>query len=379
MSAKKQKKKEGQKPNVILIMADQLRADALGCMGNDIVKTPHIDRLAAVGVTFDRAFTNCPVCMASRAAILTGRYPRTIRNKSMDVQHPDEVFMSETFKRGGYRTGMFGKLHITPELYTLRDLHEEHELGDAEPFLKAAGLDSPGMLAAAQDRYKKNYGFDVDFPVADNNWGHYFDWLEKVSPDLLPVHVSENWGNARNGTGFGQPPSVRYYQEQTYDLFDSKMPAQFHPSSYIVEKAIEFVKGSKGSPFFAHVSFVDPHHPFNAPQPYSKMYKPEDMPVPPKYDRKACYPEGLPEGVRIGIDKRYNYPDETFQYALANYYGMISNIDWNVGRLLDELEAQGILDNTLIVFTADHGEHVGDHRQLYKCSTDAGTPDLCLG
>lgn len=118
------------RPNVILIMADQLRADALGCMGNPIVRTPQIDRIAGEGVTFRQAFTNCPVCMASRAAIHTGRYPRSLRIRSMGILLPDEITLAETFKRNGYRTGLFGKLHFTPMGYTLDRLNCEYELDD---------------------------------------------------------------------------------------------------------------------------------------------------------------------------------------------------------------------------------------------------------
>ena len=356
-------------PNVILIMADQLRADALSCMGNDIVSTRNLDRLAADGVVFDRAFTNCPVCMASRGAIHTGRYPRTIRMPSMGILPPEETTVAETLRRAGYRTGVFGKLHFTPMGYTLRALGTEYELDDVTPFLEPAGVLSAATRAAVCDPFKKDYGFDVSFTTADSTWGHYLDWLAEVSPEHVMHHVAENWGRARGGVSYGSsPPARRMFHPLVADFFDSHMPAELHPSYFIVEKTIEFIRDDRSRPFFAHCSFVDPHHPFNAPTPYNSMYRPDDMPTPPELDRDRCYPPGLPEGVRKAIEKRATYPDELFRWALANYYGMVSHIDWCVGRLLGEIDALGLREDTIIIFTSDHGEYVGDHRLMYKGS-----------
>ena len=274
-----------EKPNVVLIMADQLRADALSCMGNEIVRTPNLDRLAAGGVVFDRAFTNCPVCMASRGAIHTGRYPRSIRMPSMGILPPEEVTIAETLKRAGYRTGMFGKLHFLPEGYTLHELGCEYELLDVTPFLEPAGILSAATRAAASDPCKRDYGFDAGFPIADNNWGHYLDWLSERSPEHVKHHVAENWGKPRGGVRYGSsPPAKRVFHPQVTDFFDSHVPAELHPSYFVVEKAIDFARENRERPFFAHVSFVDPHHPFNAPVPYNRMHPPGEMPVPPGLD-----------------------------------------------------------------------------------------------
>lgn len=357
------------KPNLILVMTDQQRADALSCAGNGIVRTPNIDRLAASGVLFERAFCNSPVCMASRGCIHTGRYPRSIRIPGMGILPPDEITLAETLKRAGYRTGMFGKLHFLPEGYTRNNLKCDYEMMDVRPFLGPAGVLSEATKAAAADPFKKNYGFDEGFPVADNNWGHYLDWLAETSPEHVPHHVSENWGSGRDGVGYGDgPPAKRLFHPRVSDFFDSNIPAELHPSYFIAEKAIEFVRANRDRPFFAHVSFVDPHHPFNAPMDFKDMYSPADMPPPAEFDRAKCFPPGLPEGVAAAIAKRAGYSPEMFQWALANYYGMISHIDWCLGRLLDELDALGLADNTIIVFISDHGEFAGDHGLLYKGS-----------
>jgi len=135
---------QARRPNVILLMTDQHRADALGCMGNPIIKTPHIDRLAAAGLVFENMFVQTPVCMASRASIFTGRYPRAMRVPSMGLVPPTEVTLAESLKRAGYVTGLFGKLHFTPMGYTLRALQTDHEVDDAGPFLAPAGIPRAG-------------------------------------------------------------------------------------------------------------------------------------------------------------------------------------------------------------------------------------------
>jgi arylsulfatase A-like enzyme len=357
------------KPNVILLMTDQQRADALGCMGNRIIRTPNLDRLAAGGVLFEQAYVQCPVCMASRGAIHTGRYPRSLRMKSMDILSPEETTLAETLQRAGYVTGLFGKLHFTPEGYTRDQLASGYAIDDVRPFLEPAGVLSAATKAASEDPCKQNYGFQTSVGINDNNWDRYLDWLRQRAPECVKHFVAENWGRPQEGVSYGaSPPATRRFHPLVTDFFDSHVPAEVHPSAFIVEKALEFAKANRGRPFFAHVSFVDPHHPFNAPPPASSMYRPEEMPPPAKFDREKCFPPGLPEGVRKVIERRATYPPELFQWALANYYGMISNIDACVGRLLDGFDELGLTNDTLIVFISDHGEYVGDHGLLYKGS-----------
>lgn len=356
-------------PNVLLLMADQLRADALGFAGNPIVRTPNLDRLAARGVVFENIFVQTPVCMASRASIFTGRYPRSIRVPSMGVLPPTETTLGEELRRAGYATGLFGKLHFTPMGFTTRTLGHDYETNDATPFLEAAGILSAATRAAVEDPLKRHYGFDVSKGAGDHTWGHYLDWLRQTAPEHVPHFVSENWGLGRDGVTYGDtPPATRLFRPTVTDFFDSHVPAEVHPSAWMVQETLSFARANQSRPWFAHTSFVDPHHPFNAPVPYNRLYSPHEMPVPDEFDREACFPPGLPEAVVAQIQKTAGCGPEFWQWARANYYGMVSHIDWCVGQLLDGLEALGELDDTLIVFTADHGEYVGDHRLLYKGS-----------
>jgi arylsulfatase A-like enzyme len=357
------------RPNLILIMTDQHRADALGCMGNGIIKTPNLDRVAERGTIFDNAFVQSPVCMASRAAIHTGRYPRAIRVPSMGLLPPTEITMAESLKRAGYNTGMFGKLHFTPQQFTLSKRGIDRPVFDAVFFLEEAGILSAATQAAVDDPAKKNYGFDVCVGVEDFLWGNYLAWLSGLSPGHLKYFLAENMGcSAIAGQYNVKPTTTPVFSSYMRGLYDSRIPAELHPSRFIVEKTVEFIKSNRDVPFFAHCSFVDPHQPYNAPTPYNRMYPPDEMPVPSELNLQDCYPPGLPSGVQTQIDEYIRFPTKLWQWALANYYGMISNIDDSLGRLFGELKDMDLLENTIVVFVADHGEYVGDHRLLRKGS-----------
>ena len=353
-----------QPPNVILIMTDQHRADALGCAGDPIIQTPNIDALAQGGVHFTNAYVQCPVCMASRAAIHTGRYPRSLRMPSMGILPPEETTIAETLRRNGYATGMFGKLHFTPMGFTRLNLNSEVPL-DVDRFLGPTGIDSPWSRRAAQDPMKKSYGFDETIGVEDSLWGHWLDWLEKESPEHAKYAQTENWRASRSELKYGEN-ARRMFHPDVSDFFDSRMPAELSASRFIVDRSIDYIRRNAHRPFFVHCSFVDPHHPFNAPEPFSRMYDPADMPLPPAADL-STFPGPLRGVASDKIEQMQNFPDELLQWAQANYYGMISNIDDCIGRLISTLDELGLRENTLILFTADHGDHVGGrHRMIYK-------------
>lgn len=168
------------RPHVVLIMCDQLRADALGFMGNAVVQTPNLDRLAARGMIFDQMHVQSSVCIPSRAAILTGRYPRALRmSGGSSLLDPREVTLPECFQRAGYRTGLFGKLHLTPQQYTFKDLKTSHAICDAQPFLEAACI--PKLV---DDPMKRNFGFQTVVSHEDTLNGDYVQWLSKRDSEL---------------------------------------------------------------------------------------------------------------------------------------------------------------------------------------------------
>jgi arylsulfatase A-like enzyme len=245
------------KPHIVLIICDQLRADAVGFMGNLHVRTPNLDRLARGGVVFENMFVQTPVCMGSRACLLTGRYLRSVRmGGGAPLLDPREVTIAETLQRRGYATGMFGKLHLTSQQYTYQTLGSDRPLCDPAPFLEAAGL--PPM---PEDPFKRNYGFQQVAGHEDQLWGDYRQWLAERDPALagmLPHPGMTPWEGFR--------PEWDYPNCPLADTGTTILPADLHPSAFIAVSAADFFRANHSEkPCFLHVSFVDPHHPFEPP------------------------------------------------------------------------------------------------------------------
>jgi arylsulfatase len=300
-------------PNVLFIMTDQHRKAALGCYGDPVIKTPHIDKLAEEGVLCEQCWTQHPVCMPSRAAIFTGRYPMANGVRSNGVELPkDEITMAHSFAKAGYRTGGAGKFHF-----------ENHF--DQPPFTH----DLPRM----ENHPEPYYGFQEFHIGQDGRRGEQAYWIKTEHPQ---------WA--------GKP--------------DHEIPLELHNSTWATDHTLRFIRDShqQGKPFFSFCSFVDPHHGYNPPSPYREMYREEDMPAPIRR-------EGELEGKPLPVQKRAagrKKLNENVAKARTQYYGEVTLIDDSIGRILDLLEELGIRDNTIIAFTADHGDLLGDHWDWYK-------------
>ena len=294
-----------ERPNVLLVMTDQHRWDALGCYGNPAIRTPHIDSLAATGTRFTECWAQHPVCMPSRASIFTGRYPHVHGVRSNGVPLPrDEVTLAQVFAENGYRTGGAGKFHFIPH-YPYR---------------------SP--LPTMETHPGPYYGFQEFHLGEDGRSGEHWQWIKQHHPEYD-----------------GKP--------------DHEIPPEIHNSSWTASHTIEFIRGSasRRQPFFAFCSFVDPHHSYNPPAPYNTMYKEADMPAPflkeGEHDGKPDFIQQRLAGERANMRR--------VAYNRAQYYGEVSLIDDSVGRVLKALDESGLRDNTLIVFMTDHGDLLGDH------------------
>jgi arylsulfatase A-like enzyme len=326
-------------------MCDQLRADSVGFMGNTIVRTPSLDRLAAAGIVFENLFAQSSVCMASRAAQLTGRYPRTARmGNGSALLDPRETTLAEVLQRAGYRTGLFGKLHLTPQLYTRDVLESAKPITDARPFLADAGL--PPM---PDDSAKRNYGFQHATGFEDILWGEYIEWVRARYAELarlLPPH------------GGRWPGWKTEFESGLRDVGATIVPPGLHPSSFIAESAVDFfAKHHRDAPCFMHVSFVDPHHPWDPPEAVARHYPPAEMPLPKYGDPgNVVWPPTL---ARRAEDFSKVTPHAA-RTAIAYYYAMIETIDMAVGKVVEAIERAGALEDTLFVFSSDHGELLGD-------------------
>lgn len=329
------------RPNILWIMSDQHRADCLGYMGHPAAQTPNLDRLAAQGVVFENAFCQSPACMASRGSLFTGRYPATIRVRGMGILPPQETTTPELFQRQGYSTGAFGKVHLTPELYTRQVLKLASPTLDLRPYAEDACL---GPLP--DDPAKFQYGFQTHVGHDDALHGNFREWLAGVRPDLLDRKPER-------------------YADGPGDLWISPYPAEFHPTTFIAKQTESFIR-SQTAPWFAFCSFVAPHHPFEAPAETIARFKTADIPLP---ELKGGVADALiPPAARKALVETMGWSDDIWRRVVIHYLAAIALIDDGVGRLLRALEETGQLDNTIIVFNADHGEFLGNHGLLRKPS-----------
>ncbi|MAS37423.1 MAG: hypothetical protein CL610_25715 [Anaerolineaceae bacterium] len=326
-------------PNILMIFCDELRADALGCAGNPIVRTPNIDRLAQDGAMLTQCMITQPTCTPSRASILTGCYPSAVRSRMVGCITPDDPrFLPRVLAQNGYQTTSIGKLHLVPQ------------------------RDEPAALQQALASGSDYYGFqEVDLVDGhgDGCFGPQYDaWLNAQIPD---------WKQRRDQRQRLQPG---------LDCFSWELPPEVHSSNYIGARTVEWLQQHTGEqPFFLHVSFPDPHYPFVVPEPYASMYNPADMPppLPPVTEshdlpplHHSVYRNEQSEHVRdhvIGTPPRdyYDVTTADWQQVKSLYYGMTTLVDDNIGKILDTLESTGLAENTIVVFLSDHGDYLGDH------------------
>lgn len=319
------------RPNVVVMLSDQLRANCVGCYGNPIIQTPHIDTLAAQGTRFSQAFCQHPQCVPSRASLLSGRYPHTngaISNHTVIGDH--ETTMGEYFRAQGYRSIAVGKLHI------------------GENKKQAAFTDT--MLCEGQQS-------------------------DAIDPECL----HEDYKNWLKKNGYWQDAQKAYAIHDTEEYWHNfqanvnPMPTEAYIDSWVGNQSVEYIQNqSHSDPFFMFIGFPNPHVPFDAPEPYASMYDPADLPIPPTFEMDLSNkpPHHLAykqKGRRIN----YDHLDETrLRQAIAYYYGSISLVDDQVGKVIQALHESNFLDNTIVVFLSDHGELLGHYSMLIK-SVDA--------
>lgn len=332
------------RPNILLIMADQLRRDALGCYGNTQIHTPNIDSIALNGSTFDNHFIQNPVCSPSRCTILTGRYPRNHGTRDNGIPLRDEeVTVAQVLQQSGYRTAAIGKMHFTTQFRP--KVNEE------------------------DDWPADRYGFEVVHTTSDTKTGEYLDWLKTASPADYDIVKMQGERKAREDRAsaadkdLSGPPQV----------YPSAVQPRFHQSAWIADRTIDLIReATPEKPFFALCSFVDPHHPFDPPEPYASMYDPDRLAPPLAREGELTDkpPHFLLHRTGHGFsNEKYDYRSlapHAWGQVKAAYYGMISLIDDNIGRILAALREKGIENDTLILFTTDHGEMLGDHGLLFK-------------
>lgn len=371
------------RPNFLFFITDQHRADYLGCYGHPLLKTPNIDAIAARGTRFTRFYVATPVCMPNRATLMTGRMPSVhgVRSNGAPLSLQSNTFV-DALRAAGYATALVGKSHLQnfsdiPAVLKRAPARAGDQVLDAEfaearkPATSEGPYDQehPKRWQAGRDFAMQLpfYGFEhVDLCTAhgDQVGGHYYVWLKSRREDADALRERKN----QLPHDYVCPQAVR-----------TPIPEELYPTSYIAEKSCEWIDryaaGDRRRPFFLMASFPDPHHPFTPPGRYWSMYRPQDMALPPSFDhgnralaRPVAWALAQREsGQAITTEQAaFAVNEREAREAMALSCGMIAMIDAAVGAILGRLAARGLADDTVVIFTTDHGDFLGDHRLLLK-------------
>ena len=321
-------------PNILFIMADQLRADALGCYGNGFCQTPNLDRLAAEGVRFENAFTPNPICVPARASITTGNYSH--RATGVKDNHglitDDQPRLAAHFADAGYATYACGKLHYVPYAPpgVPRLLHGFQHCDLTESGRLVGQFDPEGRLRGLED---------------------YHDYL-----------VDVGWAGYSRAHGIGNN-DVR--------PAPSPLPPEHHVDHWVADRTIDrlnaHVAEHPAQPFLIFCSFPKPHSPYDPPGEYARMYDPRE--VPPPVGDASMLGTRNPHSDRERYTRAFNSLSPAARRVIkCHYYGLISHQDAQIGRVLAALDASGLAEETIVVYTADHGDLMGDFGSYFKCS-----------
>ncbi len=353
-------------PNILLITTDQQHFSAMGAL-NPKIRTPNLDRLCAEGTRFDRAYCPSPVCTPSRASIITGLYPSHHGAWTIGVKLPESVpTVGAELSCAGYSTGLVGKAHFQP--LAGESLEKQPILRDIDFWRDFTG---------------PYYGFD-HIELARNHADeshvgqHYAAWMEdKGLSDWRDYFQPLPGETARHA------PKCRanapYWARETRNWV---LPEEMHYTTWIGERSLAFLKAAKETdqPFFLWTSFPDPHPPYTVPEPWASMYDPQEMEPgklqPGEHEKNAPHfamtQKETPDFAAWHDPHEAHgcashvYDEESLKKDMAVYYGMMSFLDAQVGRILNHLDQAGLAEDTLIVFTSDHGHFLGQHGLVAK-------------
>ncbi|PZG13291.1 sulfatase family protein [Nonomuraea aridisoli] len=340
------------RPNILLITSDQQHWTTLGVV-NPEISTPNLDRLAAEGTRFTRAYCPNPTCTPTRASMITGQFPSQHGAWSLGTSLPESApTVGDRLQGLGYRTALVGKAHFQPLAST-----ERYPSLEAYPLLQD--------LAFWKRFHGPFYGFQhVELARNHTNEAHvgqhYALWMEERGFTGWREHFLPPTGTMDPAAEFTWP-----------------IPEEFHYDAWIAERSNRLLDeyAAAGEPFFLWASFFDPHPPYLAPEPWDTMYDPDRLTIPEavpgEHDRNPPHfrmtqledPDfGPPESGQLthGFHS-HRRSDADRRKLVATYYGMVSLLDKYVGRILDRLEALGLADDTIVVFTTDHGHFFGQH------------------
>ena len=329
--------------NILFIMVDQLRFDYLGCTGHPTIRTPNIDALAAQGVRFNRAYVQSPLCGPSRASTYTGRYCHSHgATWNGTPLRAGEMTMGDHLRDVGMDTILCGKTHAAPDMKGMKRL----------------GIDPASKIGSriAQNGFDVWERMDGEFPHGlPNRESTYQDYLRaKGYNSDNPWHDFANSGEDADGNVLSG-----------WQLQHSRQPARIakedSETAWLTTRAMDFLDQAGDEPWCLHVSYIKPHWPYVAPAPYHDMYGPDDIQPVVRSNSERENPHPVLSAFQTKRVGQAFSRDEVRQTVIPAYMGLITEIDDQIGRLMAHLEALGQRDDTLIVFTSDHGDYLGDH------------------
>ncbi|NML17375.1 alkaline phosphatase family protein [Azohydromonas caseinilytica] len=329
--------------NVLFIMADQLRWDYLSCYGHPTLKTPHIDALARRGVRFANAFVQGPVCGASRMSTYTGRYVSTHGSAWNFVPlSVGQKTLGDHVRPHGVRCAVVGKTHVEPDVEGARRLGIDTTQGAGllameggfEPYERDDGI-LPAGFKVEGNRYC-DYLRAHGYP-GDNPW---HDWANSGEDDK--GHVLSGW-------------------EMRWADRPARVAEEHSETPYMTRRAMQFIEEQGDRPWVLHLSYIKPHWPYVAPAPYHAMYSPADVVPARRSQAERDDPHPVVRGYMDTDPSRSFSQPEVRERVIPTYMGLIKQLDDQLGLLFEFLRAKGIDQETLIVFTSDHGDYLGDH------------------
>ena len=316
-----QSEQKQNQPNILIIHSDQHRIDCIGAYENMDIQTPNIDMLAKEGVLYQNSYASLPVCTPSRYSLLSGMYVNQHKGwTNHSTLNPDIETFPDILKNEGYKTKAIGKMHFTPTYL---------DVGFEEMIL--AEQDGPG-------RWDDDYHRDL----MKNNLADIID-LEDQRREYRKNAPELYW--------------------KSYGTASTNLPEKFYSTNWIANHTVETIKNWGKSGNMLMVGFIKPHHPFDPPKKWAEMYDPDKLELLPGWIEKSINHDSKEHS---GYFKNAELNENALRKSMAFYYASITQIDFEIGRMIKALKDKGLYDNTLIIYTSDHGEHLGYHHQILK-------------
>ncbi|MFP4054351.1 MAG: sulfatase [Phycisphaerae bacterium] len=324
---------DDRRPNLLFLYTDEQRFDTLACYGNEKIPMPNLNRFAESATVFEKTYVTQPVCTPSRGTLLTGLYPHTHTCVQNNIPLPRKIPCLPEMLPEGYVCAHHGKWHLGDEIYAQHGFPE---------------------WVGTEDTYHRFYSEEHD-EYADRSSYHH--WLKSKGVEPWPINSSHADADvARN----------RFFRNQIHQF-----PEEHCRPTYLAETACHFLRGHMDTPFALYVNFLEPHMPFHSCRDDQVNFAEVDLPE----NAMEMPDEGTPLRLRMNAEKyrRGGYGDqdrlateEDWRDLIARYWGMCSLVDTAVGRILDTLDRTGLSDNTIVVFTSDHGDMMSSHNLMGK-------------